>query len=411
MKPLFFILFASLAFDALSQEPKQLFPNEVIQLDFGPKALNQWALRDEGLSALAQGKGWADLTPAQQAAIDKYGEMYESIWDIDVGGCSWYCGGGPKNVTASSSLEEQGGNNYSGHNAHDLSYQTAWVEGATGNGEGEYLLYEFAPESPRINTIIVVNGYVKSAQAWKNNSRVKKLKVYVGDKLFAILNLKDLPAAQSFEIEPLGAGDRGSFEELHKKPDWKLRFEILEVYKGDKYDDTVITEIYFNGLDVHCLAADTRITMADGSIKNIDVLRVGEEVLSFNAIKGAYEPSTVIEIANPVHNKLIDIKFDDGEHLVATADHPLFKMDGWYSFLPEKTMSDYFYDSVLKLKVGMRFGRKQIVSIVPLEGLQQTYTIVSLSRNNIFIANGILVGTEELRHEKHRLAFSKPPLR
>jgi hypothetical protein len=25
----------------------------------------------------------------------------------------------------------------------------------------------------------------------------------------------------------------------------------LEVYKGDKYDDTAITEIYFDGIDVH----------------------------------------------------------------------------------------------------------------------------------------------------------------
>jgi hypothetical protein len=27
----------------------------------------------------------------------------------------------------------------------------------------------------------------------------------------------------------------------------KLKFEILEVYQGDKYEDTAITEIYFEG--------------------------------------------------------------------------------------------------------------------------------------------------------------------
>jgi len=30
-----------------------------------------------------------------------------------------------------------------------------------------------------------------------------------------------------------------------------LKFEILEVYKGSKYNDTAITEIYFDGIDVH----------------------------------------------------------------------------------------------------------------------------------------------------------------
>ena len=39
-----------------------------------------------------------------------------------------------------------------------------------------------------------------------------------------------------------------------------MKFEIVDVYKGDKYDDTAITEIYddtaiteiyFDGIDVH----------------------------------------------------------------------------------------------------------------------------------------------------------------
>jgi hypothetical protein len=34
-------------------------------------------------------------------------------------------------------------------------------------------------------------------------------------------------------------------------PDWTLKFEILDVYPGDKYSDTVITELFFDGIDVH----------------------------------------------------------------------------------------------------------------------------------------------------------------
>jgi len=34
-------------------------------------------------------------------------------------------------------------------------------------------------------------------------------------------------------------------------PPLKIKFEILEVYEGDKYKDTAITEIYFDGIDVH----------------------------------------------------------------------------------------------------------------------------------------------------------------
>jgi hypothetical protein len=35
------------------------------------------------------------------------------------------------------------------------------------------------------------------------------------------------------------------------KPDWTLKFEILEVYPGSSCDDTVISELYFDGVDVH----------------------------------------------------------------------------------------------------------------------------------------------------------------
>jgi hypothetical protein len=38
---------------------------------------------------------------------------------------------------------------------------------------------------------------------------------------------------------------------MKKMPVWTMRFEIMDVYKGDKYDDTAITEIYFDGIDVH----------------------------------------------------------------------------------------------------------------------------------------------------------------
>ena len=31
----------------------------------------------------------------------------------------------------------------------------------------------------------------------------------------------------------------------------RLSFTILDVYRGERYDDTVITEVWFDGTDVH----------------------------------------------------------------------------------------------------------------------------------------------------------------
>lgn len=175
----------------------------------------------------------------------------EGYWDIIGVGCSWYCGGGQDTISASSHLIAEKEVKYLSKNIHDLNYQTAWIEGVSGYGIKETITYHFPPQTPRITEIIVVNGYVKSEQLWKNNSRVKKLKMYVDDKLIGILSLADSRQEQHFKVEPLGYGDRSNWEQLQQKPWWTITFEILEVYKGDKYDNTAITEIYFDGIDVH----------------------------------------------------------------------------------------------------------------------------------------------------------------
>ena len=69
--------------------------------------------------------------------------------------------------------------------------------------------------------------------------------MYYNDEPYAILNLQDTMGLQSFDVGVLGYEDKDS------APAWSIKFEILEVYPGEKYEDTVITEIYFDGIDVH----------------------------------------------------------------------------------------------------------------------------------------------------------------
>ena len=157
------------------------------------------------------------------------------------GNCSWYCGGQIDSVTASSALADR----YTAEKAHDFSIVTAWVEGVEGNGVGEYLRYSFPGTCPRITTVLIHNGYVKNWEVWRDNARVKRLLMYYNDEPYAILNLQDTMGLQSFDVGVLGYEDKDS------APAWSIKFEILEVYPGKKYEDTAITEIYFDGIDVH----------------------------------------------------------------------------------------------------------------------------------------------------------------
>lgn len=157
-------------------------------------------------------------------------------------GCSWYCGGQIDSITASSALSDR----YSAEKAHDFRIVTAWVEGVEGNGEGEYIKYAFPGTCPRITTVLIHNGYVKNWDVWRDNGRVKKLLMYYNDKPYVILHLQDTANLQSFDVGILGHEERSE-----ASPAWSIKFEILEVYPGEKYEDTAITEIYFDGIDVH----------------------------------------------------------------------------------------------------------------------------------------------------------------
>lgn len=334
-----------------------------------------------------------ELTKEEQSIFD---ETKESYWDVIGAGCSWYCAGGPKSVTASSQLKSQGSVNYKAGNAHDLNYRTAWVEGVEGYGIGEYLTYTFEGGSPRITTIIVVNGYVKSKKAFKENSRVKKLKVYKDGKPIAILDLKDIMGEQRFNIGTLGDHTSGS-------PDWKLKFEIMEVYKGDKYDDTALSEIYFDGLDVHCLAKGTKITMADGSVKNIEEIREGDEVLSYTT-SNTTGKSAVKSVAEKSHTDFVTYRFKSGRSLTCTLDHPLFSPKfGWVSCDPEKSKLYKGFSNVGAIKIGTYILQSdgsddQVIAIEKGKEKQPFYTITELSDKHIgFFANGVCVGTEGLK--------------
>ncbi len=240
-KALFF-LFLTIISLSFGQSPiKEIQPEIVFQPDLSKKTERKLKRFHELLDKQnLNNKEDSEL----QKLFEEFDETTESIWSIIGSGCSWYCGGGNYKADASSELKSNGNISYSVESANDLNYKTAWAEGVNGSGIGEYLEYHFKNKSPKVTHIIVSNGYLKSNKAWSNNNRVKRLKVYVNGSDYAILNLEDSKTDQRFKFD-------GFIPNSDGKTDIILKFEILEIYKGNKYDDTVITEIYFDGIGVH----------------------------------------------------------------------------------------------------------------------------------------------------------------
>ena len=203
------------------------------------------------------------MTPEQRALFIEFSEDMD-FWSTVIMACSWYCGGGPINVEASSFLPPKNGNTYFPFNAHDFDLRTAWVEGVEGYGIGEYIEFYFEPLSPGLQQLKYITGIL---YPWKDYSRVKN-SLYVNNKPYAILKLQDSRAVQRFQVEPLQSRD--------KNKDLVLKFEIMEVLK-ERSDDVAISEINFDGLDAHCFVKRTQLLWPMGrrALKPVRSMVVG----------------------------------------------------------------------------------------------------------------------------------------
>lgn len=364
-------------------------PNKYKKTDqvFWQKALSLY-------SAINLGKiTYEKLSDPDKKKVDSlesgYGPLTQSA------GCSWYCGGGPYKTTASSSLKSQGGITYEPANIHDFDLFTAWIPDNTTGAIGKQINFHFKPFAPRINQITIWNGYIKNTDLWKANSRVAQFKLLVNGVPTAILELKDLNNAQSFNISPIQSTD--------STKDLVLTLEILSVYKGTQYHDVAISEVNFGGLDVHCFGAGTTITMANHSTKKIEEISQNDRVLTYNQVTGKLDMAKVSELVVARHTLLYKLKLTDRE-IIVTDDHPFWtNKKNWAAINPAKTNACYNHLSeVIQLNNGDGLfipAENKFISLVSVETIAQeqlTYTL-ELTTGDNFIANGLLVKTEKPR--------------
>lgn len=234
------------------EEPAQVAAAEIIpyevgeMLDLSPQAQldyqAEWDRFNEISATMRTGGEFSDLNAEDQAFVRGFDEERPTSIFFVGPGSPWYEGGGPYKLAASSVLAPAPPNNYYVENAHDFDLSTAWVEGKEDDGIGESISYYFKANSPAVTEVQIYNGYLKNASAWENNNRVKSLKMFVDDELVALLKLSDTSGLQKFQLGQEYQSNTG---------DMVIRFEIMAVYKGNKYSDTAITEIEFDGTGVN----------------------------------------------------------------------------------------------------------------------------------------------------------------
>lgn len=133
-----------------------------------------------------------------------------------------------KSINASSTYIENG-SDYSINNTQKTKLNP-WVEGVDGSGIGEKINidYEQGEHLSGIKYILFSNGFVsyKDPSLYLKNNRVKKIKVISKD--------------QDYEIE-IDIEDTPNIQELYlPQTTNEIEIEILDIYKGSKWDDTCI---------------------------------------------------------------------------------------------------------------------------------------------------------------------------
>ena len=83
-------------------------------------------------------------------------------------------------ATASSTRSPENGITYQPDNVLDQSLSTAWIEGASGPGIGEWVKCDFDREV-KLNRIIITPGYFKTPGIWKQNNRLSGATFHFSD--------------------------------------------------------------------------------------------------------------------------------------------------------------------------------------------------------------------------------------
>jgi len=132
-----------------------------------------------------------------------------------------------------------------------------------------------------------------------------------------------------------------------------------------------------------CFTGDTMITLADGTYENIQKIKPGTDIKTYNEETGKLQNSVVGEITKIRHDNLVKYKFSDNTEIKATDDHP-FYVGGVYK-APLEIGDEVLNDELNKVNV---------VNVEKLDLHEITYNIDNTNNGKNYFANKVLVSDE-----------------
>lgn len=138
--------------------------------------------------------------------------------------------------------EPIGSDNFEAKNMFDGNMKTCWLTAWDGKNEVIEIVIDIEENaevpSAEIRSIYFANGWRKDMQTWKNYSRLKKVSMSINEKPYAEITFENTYKMQGIDIDKL---------KIEKSRRYRIRLRVLELYKGDKFDQLAISDIQLNG--------------------------------------------------------------------------------------------------------------------------------------------------------------------
>lgn len=182
-----------------------------------------------------------------------------------------------------------------------------------------------------------------------------------------------------------------------------LNFYIVKINQfgvvSEIYSDFVICPIPTTSTTTTscCFVKGSKISMFDNSDKNIEDVKVGDIVITYNEETKKLEPGEVTKTINVFRNDIIEYKLSNGVVIRSTSCHPYWVVNkGWSSF--DKDLTENLYDFIVNkieendilLKIDNEEVIVEKITEVMVIKKVSTYNLQILGNHNYY-ANGILV--------------------
>lgn len=144
-------------------------------------------------------------------------------------------------VVTSSQLPDAAGKSYSGMNLVDGDPATAWCEGVAGTGAGETITLRLDKEQ-KVFGVVICNGYTADYDLYTNNGMLTRVEVDFGNG-YLVRGSLDGYAYEGYSTEDLVYSNLNRIELDEPVMTDTIKITIMEAERGNKYDDTCVSEI------------------------------------------------------------------------------------------------------------------------------------------------------------------------